>query len=54
MILLSNPSFQAKTVTTTVGTVQIAPTILKALGLSPSALDGVRIEETESLPGLPF
>ena len=54
MILLSNPSFQAKTVTTTVGTVQIAPTILKALGLNPSALDGVKIEGTESLPGLPF
>jgi predicted AlkP superfamily pyrophosphatase or phosphodiesterase len=54
MILVSNPSLHAKTVTTTVGTVQIAPTILKALGLNPSALDGVRIEGTESLPGLPF
>lgn len=54
MILLSNPSFEAKTVTTTVGTVQVAPTILKALGLDPSLLDGVRIEGTLPLPGLPF
>ena len=54
MILVSNPSLQAKTVTTTVGTVQVAPTILKALGLNPSLLDGVKIEGTLPLPGLPF
>jgi hypothetical protein len=33
---------------------QVAPTIIKALGLNPNALDGVRIEGTQSLPGLPF
>ena len=54
MILVSNPCLDAKTITTTVQTVQVAPTILKALGLSPSLLDGVRIEGTQSLPGLPF
>ena len=32
MILVSNPSFRAKTLTTPVQTAQVAPTILKALG----------------------
>jgi len=31
---------------------QVAPTILKALGLDPDALDGARLEGTQSLPGL--
>jgi hypothetical protein len=35
-----------------VGTIQIAPTILRLLGLSPSELKAVRIEGTEVLPGL--
>ena len=29
---------------------QVAPTILKALGLDPRALDGVRVEGTGVLP----
>jgi hypothetical protein len=33
-----------------VGTVQVAPTILQALGLDPSALDAVRKEGTQVLP----
>jgi hypothetical protein len=33
-------------------TTQIAPTILALLGLSPRALDAVRIEHTQVLPGL--
>ena len=33
-------------------TTQIAPTILRALGLDPEALDGVRLEGTHSLPDL--
>jgi hypothetical protein len=33
---------------------QVAPTILKALGLDPSALDAVREEGTQVLPELPF
>ena len=40
---------QAKAVLTPVTTAQIAPTILVALGLDPSALDAVRLEGTEPL-----
>jgi hypothetical protein len=54
MMLLSNPNFEPRTVTSPVETMQVAPTILKALGLSPSALDGVRLEGTEVLPSTPF
>lgn len=54
MILVSNPSLGAKVVTSAVETSQVAPTILKALGLNPNLLDGVRIEGTQELPGLPF
>jgi len=54
MILVSNPSLEAKVVTTQVETSQVAPTILRALGLNPKLLDGVRIEGTQELPGLPF
>jgi hypothetical protein len=54
MILVANPSFAPKTVTSPVETLQVAPTILKALGLDPSALDAVREEGTQVLPGLPF
>jgi len=50
MMLLSNPSLKAATVTIPVTTMQIAPTILKALGLDPSKLDSVRLEGTEVLP----
>ena len=52
MMLLSNPSFEAKTVTASVTTMQIAPTILAALGLDPSSLQSVRIEGTRTLPEL--
>ena len=54
ILLVSNPWFSATTVTTPVLTLQIAPTILKALGLDPSALDAVRVEGTPVLPSLPF
>ena len=50
MMLLSNPSFRPITVTTPVTTMQVAPTILKALGLNPAALQSVREEGTEALP----
>jgi hypothetical protein len=36
----------------TVKTEQIAPTILRLLGLDPQSLDAVRIEGTRVLPGL--
>jgi hypothetical protein len=52
IMLLSNPSFEPKTIYGPVQTLQVAPTVLKALGLDPSALDAVRIESTPVLPGL--
>jgi hypothetical protein len=51
MLLVSNPSLEARTVTTFVETTQVAPTILKVLGLDPSKLDAVRKEGTAVLPG---
>ena len=54
MLLLSHPDFRAKTVRTGVGTNQVAPTILKALGINPSALDAVRLEGTNVLPAVQF
>jgi hypothetical protein len=50
ILLVSNPSLQPKTIRESVGTVQVAPTILQALGLDPSALDAVRKEGTQVLP----
>jgi len=52
ILLLSHPSFEPSTVRAEVGTVQVAPTILKALGLNPSALDAVRAEGTSVLPAV--
>ncbi len=52
MMLVSNPGFQASTVTSFVETTQIAPTILQALGLDPNSLDAVQKEGTPVLPGL--
>jgi hypothetical protein len=52
MVLLSNPSFVPTTLTTPVQTGQIAPTILKALGLNPGALQAVQVQGTEVLPGM--
>lgn len=37
-----------------VSTVSVAPTILKALGLSPDALEAVKAEKTASLPEIEF
>jgi hypothetical protein len=50
MMLMANPSFSAQTVASVVTTRQVAPTIVKALGLNPSALDAVRAEGTPVLP----
>ena len=52
MLLVSNPSLHARTVSAPVQTTQIAPTILRALGLDPRALDAVRKEGTTILPEL--
>jgi hypothetical protein len=50
MLLLSYPDFHPNTVYTSVGTDQVAPSILRALGLDPRELDGVRLEGTSVLP----
>ena len=52
MMLLSNPSLHRKTITSSVETLQVAPTILAALGLDPNDLEAVRIEGTQVLPGV--
>ena len=54
MMLVSNPGFDPRTVTSPVETMQIAPTILQALGLDPSQLQAVQKEGTEVLPDVPF
>ena len=54
VLLLSNPSFTPTTVSVGVGTAQVAPTILRALGLSPWSLEAVRVEGTPILPAVQF
>ena len=54
ILLLSNPSFQPQTVRAEVGTAQVAPTILKALGLDPNQLQSVQQEGTPVLPATQF
>ncbi len=54
MLLVSNPGFAARTVTSFVETTQVAPTILQSLGLDPDQLDAVKKEGTPVLPGLPL
>jgi len=48
VLLLSIDGMHA--VAATVATRQVAPTIVEALGLNPSALDAVRTEGTPALP----
>lgn len=52
VLLLSNPYFYPKTVKAAVGTAQVAPTILRALDLSPERLYAVRVEGTPVLPAV--
>ncbi len=54
LLIVSNPKYKAATFNDQVETRQIAPTIVKALGLDPTLLDAVKSEHTETLPGLPF
>ncbi len=49
VMLFSNPAFTGRTVSAAAETSQVAPTILKALGLDPKALDAVRLEGTAVL-----
>ena len=50
VMLVAYPGFKATTVSATTTTTQVAPTIIKALGLEPSSLDAVRQEGTAVLP----
>jgi arylsulfatase A-like enzyme len=51
-LVLAHPDLEERSITATVATTQIAPTILKALGLNPRELEGVNFEGTQILPGL--
>jgi len=53
-LLVSFASLSPQTIKAPVQTAQVAPTILRALGLDPKALDAVRSEMTPPLPGLDF
>lgn len=54
IMLLANPHFSQRLISAGVTTSQVAPTILKALGLNPNSLDAVRLEGTPVLPGVPL
>lgn len=51
-LLVSRPSIAKAAVSTPVTTTQVAPTILKQLGLDPAKLQAVVKESTAVLPGL--
>ncbi|HEY4048595.1 MAG TPA: alkaline phosphatase family protein [Acidobacteriaceae bacterium] len=50
ILLFANPKLSSATIHAAVETTQVAPTILKVLGLDPKSLDGVRLEGTSALP----
>ena len=50
-LIVSNPGMHARLLKTPVVTSQVAPTILKTLGIDPRALQSVRVEHTPVLPG---
>ena len=51
-LIVSNPRLQGATIKTPVLTSQVAPTILRALGIDPENLNSVRVEHTTVLHGL--
>jgi Type I phosphodiesterase / nucleotide pyrophosphatase len=51
-LIVSNPGLRGRVVKTPVATSQVAPSILKALGLNPAELHAVQKEGTEVLPSL--
>ena len=51
-LIISHPSLNASTINTAVTTEQIAPTILRLLGLRPQALMSYAADGTVVLPGL--
>lgn len=52
-LLLSLPSFEQRTVRTEVTNQQVAPTIIKALGIDPNELQAVEQERIQVLPFFP-
>jgi hypothetical protein len=52
LLVVSNPKLEKEVVDTPVTNMQVAPTILKALGLDPHKLVAVQREGTQVLPGL--
>jgi hypothetical protein len=52
MLLVTNPGFTAQTVSSETATTQVAPTILRALGMNPNLLQAVQQEGTAVLPGV--
>jgi hypothetical protein len=51
-LIVSNPALAQVTDSSTVGTTQVAPTILRALKLDPTLLNSVKSEGTVVLPNL--
>jgi hypothetical protein len=51
-LLVSNPGLKPRPVKTPVQTSQVAPTILRVLGIAPETLQAVSKEGTQILPGL--
>jgi arylsulfatase A-like enzyme len=51
-LIVSLPSLAARTIKSPVATSQVAPTILRVLGIDPQNLKSVRVERTKVLPGL--
>ena len=54
MMFVSNPSISSSKCDELVYTRQIAPTVVKGLGFDPLLLEGVQIEGTLPLPGVPL
>ena len=52
LLIASNPKLEPATIAVPVTNMQVAPTILRALGLNPHDLEAVRREGTRALPGL--
>ena len=51
-LLVANPALSHAVVKAAVSNQQVAPTIIKALGLNPDELDAVRKEQIQPLPFL--
>jgi len=51
-LIVSFPGLPSRTIKSPVATSQVAPTILRVLGIDPQNLKSVRVEKTKVLPGL--